>query len=181
MPLSHCYYHLKKDIELNCLKYNCKDVEFRSKHEQSIYMLCYIVTEFFKSDILVATDSWFGNNGMWKPLHKELGDGVHLISRLRSNNNLFDEPSVPTIKRRGRPRKHCHKLGTASTLAYRQRILQQENSVNLYGKERTLKAYDKVIMLKSLKCQIRVVWVYRKTQWVAFFFCRPDSIGRRDC
>ena len=24
-------------------------------------------------------------------------------------------------------------------------------------------------MLKTLKCPVRVVWVYRRTQWVAFF------------
>ena len=106
---------------------------------------------------------------MWKPLHKELGDRVHMISRLRSNNNLFDEPQGPTIKKRGRPRKYGHKLGTTSTLAYRQRMLQQEYTVNLYGKERTVQAYDKVVILKSLKCRIRVVWVYRKAQWVALF------------
>lgn len=102
LPLSHCYYHLKKDIEVNRPKYNGKDVMFRSKHEQSVDMLCNIATEFSKSDILVATDSWFGNNGMWKPLHKELGGRAHMISRLRSNNNLFDEPSPPTIKRRAK-------------------------------------------------------------------------------
>jgi IS4 transposase len=26
-----------------------------------------------------------------------------------------------------------------------------------------------VVMLKSLKCRVRVVWVFRKTQWVALF------------
>lgn len=169
LPLSHCYYHLKKDIEVNRPKYNGKEVKFRSKHEQSVNMLCSIATEFPESNILVVTDSWFGNNGMWKPLHKELGDRVHMISRLRSNNNLFDEPPAPTIKRRGRPQKYGHKLGTVSTLACRQRMLQQEHTVNLYGKKRTVQAYDKVVMLKSLKCLIRVVWVYRKTQWVALF------------
>ena len=30
-------------------------------------------------------------------------------------------------------------------------------------------AYDRVMMLKTLKCAARVVWVYRKTQWVALF------------
>jgi hypothetical protein len=132
-------------------------------------MLCDIATEFSKSAILIATDSWFGNNGMRKPLHKELGDRAHMISRLRSNNNLFDEPSAPTIKRRGRPQKYGHQLGTTFTLACRKRMLQQEYTVSLYGKEQTVKAYDKVVMLKSLKCRIRVVWVYRKTQWLALF------------
>jgi len=169
LPLSHCYYHLKKDIEVNRPKYNGKDVKFRSKHEQSVDMLCDIATEFPESNILVATDSWFGNNGMWKPLHKELGGRVHMISRLRSNNNLFDEPPAPATRKRGRPKKYGHKLGTTSTLASTYRMSRQEYTVNLYGKERTVQAYDEIVMLKSLKCRVRVVWVYRKTQWVALF------------
>jgi hypothetical protein len=32
----------QKDIEVNHPKYNGKDVEFRSKHEQSVAMLCEI-------------------------------------------------------------------------------------------------------------------------------------------
>jgi hypothetical protein len=30
-------------------------------------------------------------------------------------------------------------------------------------------AYDRVVMLKTLKCPVRVVWVDRKTQWVSLF------------
>jgi hypothetical protein len=169
LPLIHCFYHLKKDIKENSPKYNGKDIKFRNKHEQSVDMLCEIAAEFPKSNILVATDSWFGNNGMWKPLRKELGNRVHLVSRLRSNNNLFDLPSKQKVNRRGRPRKYGDKLGTTSTLAYRQRMLQQEYKVNLYGKQRIIKAYSKIVMLRSLKCRVKVVWVYRKTQWVALF------------
>jgi len=44
-----------------------------------------------------------------------------------------------------------------------------EYSVNLYGKQRTVLACERTVMLKSLKCQVRVVWVFRKTQWVAMF------------
>ena len=42
-------------------------------------------------------------------------------------------------------------------------------SVNLYGKQRDLQAYDKILMLKTLKCPVRVVWVYRKSSWIALF------------
>ena len=42
-------------------------------------------------------------------------------------------------------------------------------TVNLYGKRREVHAYDAVVMVKTLKCPIRVVWVFRKTQWVAIF------------
>lgn len=30
-------------------------------------------------------------------------------------------------------------------------------------------AYDRIVMLKTLKCAVKVVWVYRKTRWVALF------------
>jgi len=42
-------------------------------------------------------------------------------------------------------------------------------TVNLYGKQRDVCAYDAVVMLKTLKCPVRVVWVFRKTQWIAMF------------
>jgi hypothetical protein len=42
-------------------------------------------------------------------------------------------------------------------------------TINLYGKRREVHAYDAVVMVKTLKCHVRVVWVFRKTQWVAMF------------
>jgi hypothetical protein len=39
--------------------------------------------------------------------------------------------------------------------------------LNLYGKLRTVMAADRVVMLKTLRCRVRVVWVFRTTQWVA--------------
>lgn len=66
LPLRYCYYHLKKAIEENQSRYNGKGIEFQSKHEQAVRMLWDIAAEFPESNILVVTDSWFGNNGMWK-------------------------------------------------------------------------------------------------------------------
>jgi hypothetical protein len=61
------------------------------------------------------------------------------------------------------------KLGTTSSLAMVNRERAREMPVNLYGRVRTVLAYDQVVMQKTLKCRIRVVWVYRRTQWVALF------------
>jgi IS4 transposase len=44
-----------------------------------------------------------------------------------------------------------------------------EYMVNLCGKERAVLAHDQIVMLKTLKCPVSVVWVYRRTQWVALF------------
>lgn len=41
--------------------------------------------------------------------------------------------------------------------------------VFLYGGYRDVMFYSTVVMLKTLKCPVRVVWVFRKNQWVALF------------
>ena len=169
LPLSHRYYHLKKEIKKNRPTYNGKEIEFQSKHEQAVDMLTDVAAEFREANIIVVTDSWFGNNGMWKPLRKELSERVHMISRLRSNNNLFDQPEVPIKRGKGRPRTYGDKLGTTSSVAQTRKKEAREYTVNLYGRNRTVLAYDRVVMLKTLKRKIRAVWIYRKTQWVALF------------
>ncbi|MGM0681239.1 MAG: IS701 family transposase [Thermodesulfobacteriota bacterium] len=135
----------------------------------SVDMLSEIAAGFPKSDILVVTDSWFGNNGLWNPLRISLGNSAHMISRLRSNNNLYDLPEAPARKGPGRPRIYGHKLGNSTALAQAYQKQARQYTVNLYGKNRTVFAYDRVVMLKTLKCPVRVVWIYRKTQWVALF------------
>jgi hypothetical protein len=103
-------------------------------------------------------------------MHDQLGKRFHMISRLRSNNNVFQLlPGQKLKKGPGRPRKYGKKLGDVSSLAAEFRSLASETNVNLYGRNRTVLAYDQVVMLKTLKCAVRVVWIYRKTQWVALF------------
>ena len=132
-------------------------------------MLAVVGREFPRQGILVVADSWFGNQGLWKPLRKELGKRAHLLSRLRANNNLYGLPDSPSVKRAGRPRKYGQHLGTATSLAKANRERAREMTVNLYGRLRTVLAYEQIVMQKTLKCPIRVVWVYRRTQWVAMF------------
>ncbi len=170
IPLSHRFYHLKKEIRKNNLVYNGRPITFQSKHEQAVDMITDVAMQFPDTNILVVTDSWFGNNGMWKPLHSELGKQIHMISRLRSNNNLFSTlPEVVKTRKPGRPRIYGNKLGTSSDLASESRDLTQEYTVNLYGRNRTVLAHNRVVMLKTLKCVVRVVWIYRKTRWIALF------------
>ena len=168
LPLSFRLYHPKKDIQQNKLMMGGQKVHFKNKLEQSTEMLVG-VAKVYDAPILIVTDSWFGNNGLWKPLRKKLGPEVHLLSRLRANNNLFDLPDVAKEKPVGRPRKYGAKLGNASSLATINKNSASEYEVNLYGKTRTVNAYDQVVMLKTLKCEVRVVWVYRKKTWVALY------------
>jgi len=161
LPLNYRFYHLKKSIE--------SGTAFKTKLEQAADMVTEIAGAFGKVRILAIMDSWFGNNGLFKPLNKSLGKRFDMISRLRSNSNVFQLPGPQLKKGRGRPRKYGKKLGNASSLAVRFRPFAREYSVDLYGRIRTVVAYDRVVTLKTLKCAVKVVWVYRKTRWIALF------------
>ena len=69
----------------------------------------------------------------------------------------------------GAKRKYGEKLGSAADLAVQFRHLAERCTVHLYGKSREVLFYEQVFMVKTLKCPVRVVWVYRKTRYVALF------------
>lgn len=169
LPLNFRFYHLKKVIEKNRIMIGKKEVQFQTKLQQSADMLIEIANAFPKEKLLTVTDTWFGNKGLWKPVRDQLGERFNMVSRLRINTNLFDLPPTQAQKKAGRPRKYGAKLGNATSLANKFKGMAKEYTVNLYGKMRTVSSYDQVVMLRTLKCQIRVVWIYRKTQWVALF------------
>ena len=168
LPLAYRLYHLKKDLEKTILRIGKHEVKFHTKLDQAVAMLVEIA-HVFGAPIINVTDSWFGNNGLWRPVRKLLGSAFNLISRLRSNINLYDLTDTQQHNKAGRPRKYGKKLGNASSLASQYRHLAKQYAVNLYGQIRTVVAYDRLVMLKTLKCPVRVVWVYRQTQWVALF------------
>lgn len=169
LPMGYRFYHLKKSIEQMNRDGNAPKLEFKSKLAMAVEMIAQIAEVFRKTRIIVTTDSWFGNDGLWKPLNERLGIWVDMISRLRSNNNLFELPGLQLARRPGRPRKYGKKLGNTSSLAIRFRPLAKEYGVNLYGRNRTVIAYDRVVMLKTIRCAVKVVWIYRQTQWVALY------------
>lgn len=168
LPLSYRFYHLEKSVE-RINSGNSPKLTFESKLKQAATMITQIAAVFESVPITVVTDSWFGNNGLFKPLRQQLGRHVNILSRLRSNNNVFDLPCTQGKCRVGRPRKYGAKLGTAASLADEFRSLASEYTVNLYGRERTVVAYERVVLLKTIRCAVKVVWVYRQSQWVALF------------
>ena len=169
VPLSHRFYHLKKTIEQGKLAAIKPEIKFETKLEQAVDMITDVAETFPQTKILVTTDSWFGNNSLFKPLRQKLGQDFNLLSRLRANSNIFDLPDAYAPKSLGRRRKYGKKLGNAASLAAEYLLLAKEYDVNLYGRNRMVLAFDRIVMLKTLKTKVRVVWVYRKTQWVAFF------------
>ncbi len=170
LPLAFRFYVLAKAIAAG--KANVRKagqvLRFESKMAQAAGMV-RAVFDHYQVGVLVVTDSWFGNDGLWKRLARGQAGDFHLLSRLRSNNALYELPPTTTHKRRGAPRKYGERLGAVEQCAGRYRQRAKALVIHLYGKRREVLAYDQVVMLKTLKCQVRVVWVFRKTQSVALF------------
>ena len=171
LPLAHRFYLPKKAINANLdnMKVPGKETSFQTKLQQAAEMVIQVAQHFVGVDILVSCDSWFGNDGLFKPLRKQLGSLFHLLSRLRSNTVIYAMPQNGSTKKRGRPRKYGSRLGSCAEMAATFTGRASTYRVFLYGKRREVNAFSKTVMLKTLKCPIRVVWVFRKTQWVALF------------
>lgn len=145
-----------------------KSVLFKTKMQQSADMIKDIYSVFNKP-ILVVADSWFGNNGLWRCLDKGRNGNFNILSRLRVNNNLFDFPKTTAINSRGRPKTYGSKLGSVLGCAELYKDKAASISVFLYGKKREVLVYSRNVMSKNLQREIKVVWVFRKTKFVAFF------------
>ena len=170
LPLALRFYFMKKDIQAQSVtaEKSGATVAFQSKMAQAVEMLCKVAAHFAGLPVVVVADSWFGNDGLLRPLN-ESEFHFDLLSRLRSNITLYDLPPQRLPRQRGRSLKYGVKLGAVSALAAGYRDRAQTLSVFLYGKQREVLAYEQVVMLKNIRCPARVVWVFRKTQWVAFF------------
>lgn len=171
LPLAHRFYLPKKALASNSdtMSIPGKATSFHTKLEQAAEMIIQLAQHFVGVPVTVVCDSWFGNNGLFKPVRKHLGTSFHLLSRLRSNSVLYTLASKRTAKQRGRSRKYGRRLGTCAEMAA---TIKPESSclrVFLYGHYRDVLASTKVVMLKTLKCPVRVVWIFRKTQWIALF------------
>lgn len=68
LPLNYRFYHMKKSIEKMNRTFAGAKIEFQSKLEQAADMITDIAETFDPMPIITITDSWFGNNGLYKPL-----------------------------------------------------------------------------------------------------------------
>lgn len=158
LPLSWRFYRLQKDISR----------DFKTKLEQVVEMIVKLAS-VFKGPLLVVADNWFGNAKLLKPLRQQLGLRIQLVSRLRSNTQLYDELKPRRFKKRGRPRKQGKKRGTAKSLAIQLKNKAKRYDVFLYGKQRQVQAVDKLLIPKSLGLPVRIVWIFYGKQWIALF------------
>ena len=166
VPLAFAFYLRRETLRGGCVRLRGKAVRFADKLTQAQGLIERVARCFAQTPLLVVCDSWFGNNGLFKPLRARLGERVHLLSRLRVNAALYARPT-PAPGKAGRPRKYGVRLGNAADLAERLRPQAQTYTLHVYGAVREVLAAEQVVMLKTLRCPVRVVWVYRKTQWVA--------------
>jgi len=171
LPLAHRFYLPKKAIEAQAdtMKVPGKESSFQTKLEQAVEMLIQLAHHFVGIPMTIVCDSWFGNNGLFKPLRTQLGASVHVLSRLRSTTVAYALPDNGTSNKQGRPRKYGPRVGSCAELAARFISKASTHHVFLYGRYRDLTAFSMTVLLKTLKCPVRVVWVFRKTQWIALF------------
>jgi hypothetical protein len=111
-------------------------------------------------DILVITDSWFGNKSLWKHLC-DLPVKVHILTRLRINSVLYDFPDN-SGERKGRKRKYGERLKKLPELA-----LDMERQIGLfmiYGKIRKCNYAEFECMHKGFKMPVKIVLVYMKSR-----------------
>jgi len=166
IPLAFGFYLRRQTLRGGCIRLRRKALVFADKFAQAVVLIARLGAFFHQAPVLVVTDSWFGNNGLFKPLRARLGKRVHLLSRLRVNAVLYARPE-PAPGKPGRPRKYGQRLGSAAELAAAMREKAQTYTLHVYGAMREVVAAEQVVMLKTLRCPVRVVWVYRKSQWVA--------------
>ena len=169
LPLDYRFYMMQKDIEAESATATRqgKLLPFESKMEQAAAMIREI-QNYYHQRVLIVADSWFGNNGLWSRLDRG-GDGIfHFLSRMRTNITLYDfAPASKEKRKAGRPRKYGTRLGSVDDCAGRWKERAETYKVFLYGKKREVQAYSQTIMLKTMKCPVRVVWCYRRTRYVA--------------
>jgi hypothetical protein len=166
LPLAFAYYLREKTVTGGYVGPRRQKMLFRTKFEQAVNLIDRVARAFSSAKILVITDSWFGNNGLLKPLRSQLGARAEMLSRLRVNCALYEIPESHS-RRPGRPRKYGRSLGSAAAMADALRAHAKPYTLHVYSGLREVIAVDRIVMLKSLRCRARVVWVFRKRQWVA--------------
>ena len=149
IPLAFGFYLRRETLRRGCLRVRRKAVVFADKFAQAVALIARLGAFFGQVPVLVVTDSWFGNNGLLKPLRERLGQRVHLLSRLRVNAALYAlaEPAPGTA---GRPRKYGERLGNAADLAATMRTQAQTYTLHVYGALREVVAAERWSPLKLI-------------------------------
>jgi hypothetical protein len=114
--------------------------------------------------VRVVADAYFSN----KPFIKELitrAIPIHVVTRLKSNAVAYDDPEIPKIPKRGRPRKRGKKLSVNNLFKTEPKALL---NVQLYGENVAIEAVVKDLWMLDLPKKVRVVVTKMGTRVNAF-------------
>lgn len=103
--------------------------------------------------VRVVADAYFSN----EPFIKELitrDNPIHVVTRLKKNAVAYDDPQIPEVPKRGRPRKRGKKLTVLNLFKTEPKV---SLNVQLYGKNVTMEAVVKDLWILGLPQKVRVV------------------------
>ena len=94
LPLAWRFYFMEKDIQKSSITVQKagKTPAFQSKMAQAVEMLCSVAAQFPHLPVVVVADSWFGNDGLMRPL-KKTGFQFDLLSPLPISSSMICLPS----------------------------------------------------------------------------------------
>jgi hypothetical protein len=103
LPLAFRCYLMEKDLQANAptAQQDGRTVPFQSKMTQAVQMRSAVASHVIGLPVLVVADSWFGNDGLLRPLRQSAWS-FELLSRLRSPITLYDLPPERVPGQRGR-------------------------------------------------------------------------------
>ena len=132
LPLAFAFYLRRPTVSVKCVRVGGRAMVFQTEFAHAVRLIGRLAGVFPAVAVLVVADSWFGNNGLFKPLRAELGPRAHLLSRLRVNAVLH-ALAVATPGKAGRPRKYGKRLGNPAQLAATVQSEARTYTLNLYG------------------------------------------------
>ncbi|HBM17255.1 MAG TPA: hypothetical protein DD381_13075 [Lentisphaeria bacterium] len=153
LPISNGLYRLKKSV----------DKEHFMTKLQIAGKLIRQASERFSCNILIATDSWFGNKTLIKELGKELVERINILTRLRKDTRLC-EVSVEDTGKKGRKRKYGKKLPKLYEMTGSLERIKE--SLLIYGRKRECEYSEFIAMHRGFMRQVKVVLIYNRNGYI---------------
>ena len=133
--------------------------------------------EELSGNILIVTDSWFGNKSLARKIGFEIMNKFNILTRLRIDSILYSN-NVEHTGRRGRKSKYGKKLPKLVELA---KTLERKRDIfNVYGKERKVEYSEFTAMHKGFMRQVKIILVYSKNRHVFPIFTTDLSLSVKD-
>lgn len=122
----------------------------------------------------LVCDAAYGKKSLVKEVRAQ---GHHLISRLPRNSVLYELPTPPQEKRRGRPRKYGAKRSLWHFVAQTQK--ESVQTLHLYGRDWSIPIGSFVLRSRALGgCDVRLVVVLAPGHKPTFLFCTDLGLSK---